>query len=153
MQKTIVAKEENVFGRPFRAEMDAGCVHFCDVLNSLPGIRTFDSCSGHGKLNYYICFEAEDEFALRSVVQFFDKVSPLKNRWCVKVESNDPPQSEDTYEQIFYVIFGPQNEKKACKDADFIASFIEAFVENGLDLPDPVIEEFLSKYPYYFKQD
>ena len=32
----------------YDADMDPECIWLCDVLNALPGIRTFESCCGHG---------------------------------------------------------------------------------------------------------
>lgn len=36
--------------------MDAECIAFCDMLNSLPKVRTFDSCCGHYREPYRIWF-------------------------------------------------------------------------------------------------
>jgi hypothetical protein len=30
-------------------DIDPHCVHLCDAINSIPGLETYESCSGHGK--------------------------------------------------------------------------------------------------------
>lgn len=37
--------------------MDAECVSLCDALNTLPGVTTLESCSGHGKSPFMIWFK------------------------------------------------------------------------------------------------
>jgi len=38
-------------------EMDPQCIELCDAMNCLPGITTFESCSGHGALAFTIWFK------------------------------------------------------------------------------------------------
>jgi len=37
--------------------MDPECIKICTALNELPGIRTFESCCGHGEHGFWIWFE------------------------------------------------------------------------------------------------
>lgn len=44
--------------------MDPECVALCDVLNTLPGIRTFESCCGHGEDPFRVFFWADGMVSL-----------------------------------------------------------------------------------------
>lgn len=44
--------------------MDPECVALCDVLNTLPGIRTFESCCGHGEHPFIVFFRADRHTSL-----------------------------------------------------------------------------------------
>ena len=37
-------------------DMDQECIELCNILNTLPGVTTFESCCGHCKERYYIWF-------------------------------------------------------------------------------------------------
>lgn len=41
-------------------DIDKECIPLCTVLNSLKGIKTFESCCGHGKRPFRIWFTAEN---------------------------------------------------------------------------------------------
>jgi len=47
--------------------MDAECIPLCDALNLLPGIKTFESCCGHGEKPFAIHFIAETLEALHPI--------------------------------------------------------------------------------------
>jgi hypothetical protein len=53
--------------------MDAECIPLCDALNLLPGIRTFESCCGHGNNEFLICFEADTIESLRPLLVAIDE--------------------------------------------------------------------------------
>lgn len=40
--------------------LDPECVKLCVALNKLPGIRTTESCCGHGKEKFHIWFDVTD---------------------------------------------------------------------------------------------
>ena len=40
--------------------MDPECIALCDALNSLPGIRTYESCCGHGRYEFMVFFWAKE---------------------------------------------------------------------------------------------
>lgn len=40
-------------------KMDSECVELCDALNSCPGIKTSESCCGHGKTPFRVWFSVE----------------------------------------------------------------------------------------------
>ena len=39
-------------------DIDTELVHLCDAMNTIPGLKTFESCSGHGERNIRIYFRA-----------------------------------------------------------------------------------------------
>lgn len=41
-------------------DMDVYCINLCNTLNRLPGCETYESCSGHGKHEYWIFFNCTD---------------------------------------------------------------------------------------------
>jgi len=41
--------------------MDKECIPICDMINSLPGLKTFESCCGHGKESFCIYFHVYSE--------------------------------------------------------------------------------------------
>lgn len=40
--------------------MDPECIALCDALNSLPGIRTYESCCGHGRREFMVFLWAKE---------------------------------------------------------------------------------------------
>jgi len=40
-------------------KIDKECISLCNTLNSIPGIKTFESCCGHGEAPFRIWFTAE----------------------------------------------------------------------------------------------
>lgn len=49
----------------FDPQMDSECILLCDILNTLPGIETFESCCGHGREPYRIFMKSLDPHGLR----------------------------------------------------------------------------------------
>ena len=41
---------------PLPFDMDDECIELCNLLNTLPGVTTFESCCGHLRYPYYIWF-------------------------------------------------------------------------------------------------
>jgi hypothetical protein len=61
--------------------MDPTCIPLCDELNALPGLRTFESCEGHGKHPFRIFFTAEKIESLAPLLE------TLSNGWPWLVEA------------------------------------------------------------------
>ena len=56
-------------------DMDKDMIPLCDALNSLPGVRTFFCCSGHGRGNegeFYISMGCSSMQSFRRVVESFN---------------------------------------------------------------------------------
>ena len=55
--------------KDYPADMDPECVALCDALNSFTGIRTIESCCGHGVENFRVHFYCETIEALGVIAQ------------------------------------------------------------------------------------
>ena len=52
-------------------KMDPECIALCEAMNKLPGIRTTESCCGHGERSYHIWFKADGLESLPKLVYWF----------------------------------------------------------------------------------
>ena len=52
--------------------IDKECVDLCDAINEIPGLRTTESCCGHGKTQYRIWFKVDNPEWLPSLLYFCD---------------------------------------------------------------------------------
>jgi hypothetical protein len=63
--------------------MDHECVSLCNAINSISGLRTIESCSGHGIQQYRIWFTATDMKSLHILMSLLgSNVWECKVRWC-----------------------------------------------------------------------
>ena len=53
-------------------DMDKECIALCDALNSLKGVRTFESCCGHLKGRYEIFFSVSNWYSLSLLARAAD---------------------------------------------------------------------------------
>ena len=51
--------------------MDTECIELCRAMNKVPGIRTIESCCGHGKTPYHIWFKANRLTSLPALLYWF----------------------------------------------------------------------------------
>ena len=52
--------------------LDIECEPLCHALSIMPGIRTVESCCGHGERPYHIWFEVQDLDNLPAALYYFD---------------------------------------------------------------------------------
>lgn len=52
----------------YPSSMDAECIPICNALNALPGIRTVESCCGHGEHPHRVFFTAQAVESLRPIL-------------------------------------------------------------------------------------
>jgi hypothetical protein len=97
----------------FPADMDPECIPLCTAMNKLPGIRTFESCHGHGQQPMWIFFWAADMRSLRSFL---------------KLVADSPWRVNATYatwgEGLYFCLEGPPQY------ADKLANKIETAIAN-----------------------
>ena len=108
------------------ADLDKECLSLCVALNKMPGIRTTESCCGHGQQPYRIFFQPDNLESLPELLYWLDKCHSGKPGWQVRV------YTDCVGEQAFFVIEGPAGAHGAC-DAEAIAILLEqagAFREN-----------------------
>jgi hypothetical protein len=62
MNVPICSKKEKVFAYTSNYDglMDTECIKICNYFNSLPGVKTSNSCCGHGSKTFSVFFECTD---------------------------------------------------------------------------------------------
>ena len=69
-------------------DIDHECYALCVALNKLPGIRTIESCCGHGNEPFRIYFEADTLEALPHLLYWFDSCHNNCTGWTVIVTTD-----------------------------------------------------------------
>lgn len=68
--------------------MDKECIELCDILNTLPGLKTFESCCGHLKDRYSIWFLCDNIDTLSRLGRAVCK-NYSDGKWEIVVDSTD----------------------------------------------------------------
>ena len=95
--------------------MDRECIRICDAMNALPGIRTCESCCGHGEEPHRIFFYAQTVENLKPILE-----SSHSSAWRVEVKWVN---GSDT---ICFMLEGPVGPSDMPGGADDFASWIES---------------------------
>lgn len=98
--------------------MDKECIKLCHALNMLPGIKTFESCCGHGNSEYSIYFLAKSLKDLPQLVFWFDICHCGFYDWKI-IAKTDCAMSP-----VSFVIKGPIGNE-AYEQSEQIAKLIE----------------------------
>ena len=106
------------------SELDAPCVKLCQAINRIPGLRTTQSCCGHGKRPFIIWFEVIDPKNLPILLYYCDPCH-VGFHWHCKV-TTDCAMSTPTYR-----IESQSKGKKAYKEATMIAEKLEGLFPLG----------------------
>ena len=70
--------------------MDKECIPLCDVLNTLPDVRTFESCCGHLKRKYVVYLYTDNPYSMAVIARALDRrYLPAKSLWEVTIETID----------------------------------------------------------------
>ncbi len=99
------------------AGVDKECVDLCQSISMVPGIRTVESCCGHGEEPYRIWFKADNQRLLPPLLWCFDGCHCGHYGWHIEA-TTDCGMSPVTY-----MIQGPVGEE-AYKQAEDIAELI-----------------------------
>jgi hypothetical protein len=102
--------------------MDKECIKLCKAMNKMPGIRTFESCCGHGRSPYHIWFLADSFESLPNLVYWFMGCHCGFYGWNVQVTTDCAASP------VHFMVEGPIG---AYEEADKIAGLIEEFVRTG----------------------
>lgn len=70
------------------ADMDSECVLLCNTLNRLPGLSTYESCSGHSERPFYIWFRCNNIDTLSRLGRVVDRRYSDGN-WEIVLDSCD----------------------------------------------------------------
>lgn len=138
------------YGPP--GEMDEECVRLCDALNCIPGIRTFESCCGHGLDPFQVWMTAE---SVNSLYILTKAINPIDDgpiylhdpgdadsvrSWSLEVQNTDT--------QDMPVIFHlhsdrrpPHNLKMLIRQADTISLHIHDFFVMATGTGTPPAED------------
>lgn len=88
----------------YGGKMDPEVVDLCNAMNALPGIRTFESCCGHGKYPFQIWFEVRDPAGLFFLVRCVDRRYWEHGwRWQISLSVGDLMR-EDGYRPTHYLL-------------------------------------------------
>lgn len=126
----------------YDGRMDAKCIELCDTLNSLPGIRTSESCCGHGRESFDIWLYVESMQHLVILGRVLDRRYGCPEGWTLVVDNTDQPENCP----IFWLTSGPVKGEQAYKDAKKLVESIkrhlnhENFVK-AFNIPLPKYEK------------
>ena len=95
--------------------MDMECIKLCEAMNTMPGIRTTESCCGHNKDNFHIWFDAENLDSLPALLYWFAGCHCGHYDWRVTVKT------DCAMNPVSFCVEGPVG---AYNEADDIACFI-----------------------------
>jgi len=114
------------------SDMDKECIVLCEAMNRLSGVRTVDSCCGHGKHRFRIYFAVDPFEALVPLLYWFDNWRFGAMGW--------RKYSTDSFRYpAYFFVEGPIGTK-AYETAGIIAGLLTDYVEKGED-PDLIWEE------------
>ena len=94
--------------------MDKECIEICNILNSLPSVKTSGSCSGHGRNSFSVFFNCTDWRSLSFIGRCIDcRYWKYGKNWEVMLSNSDINQTytviqlksvdikgEESYKQI-----------------------------------------------------
>jgi len=104
--------------------MDSEIIELCDAMNCLWGIRTIDSCSGHGKNPLTIFFEVRDPVGIFFLTRCVDKrYFKYGGSWSITLSVGDQ-KGEDGYLPTTYLLQNTTCGKQACKEANALIANI-----------------------------
>jgi hypothetical protein len=73
-------------------DMDTECIELCDILNSLPTVKTYESCWGHNKSNYIVFFTVTDWRSISFLARCIDsRYCNWQSNWILYAYNNDTP--------------------------------------------------------------
>ena len=79
--------------------MDKECIELCNELNSLKGVKTFESCCGHYKQPYIIFMTISNFYSLSLLARAFD-IRYSSGKWAIKISSTDTPRKKSGIENV-----------------------------------------------------
>lgn len=80
--------ELNEIAHLLPADVDCECISICNTLNRLPGLITYESCSGHEERPFYVWFRCDNIDTLSRLGRAVDKRYSDGN-WEIVLDSCD----------------------------------------------------------------
>ena len=89
------SKDEMCINLKYDDNMDAECVGLCDMINSLDGCETFESCCGHGVRPYSIYFFCDSHYSLAVLARSVDRrYLNSWTQWIITLETTENSDRE-----------------------------------------------------------
>ena len=101
--------------------IDIECLALCEALNLYPGIKTCQSCCGHGKKPFKIWFTVKNLVDLPEVCYYFDRCHCDCEDWNIKVHT------DCGMSPVVFLIEGPIG-KRGYKEAEKIAKLLTDWI-------------------------
>ena len=99
--------------------MDDECIGLCDALNRIPGIRTLESCCGHGRHGFWVWFTITEPYKNLTVVgRVFDNRYGGLEGWNCILDCTDCPETSPVFLISSNQIMGPLAYDQANKIAE-----------------------------------
>ena len=86
--------------KKYDKKMDKECILLCDVINSIPGLKTIESCCGHNENSFNIWFYIRDEqkvHNLNLIGRVFDQRYGGISGWSCTLVNGDIPNHAITF--------------------------------------------------------
>ncbi len=99
-------------------DIDKECIPLCDAINKIKGLKTTESCCGHGKDEFRIWFSVNKDNELELLLYYIDSCHVGFN-WEVKLHTDCSMCKPK------YGLYSLTKGKKAYKEANKIAKAIE----------------------------
>lgn len=116
----------------YEGKMDKEVIGLCDKLNSIPGIKTVESCSGHNKTSFNIWFKYDrpENDGLMLLVRSIDsRYWEYGNDWSITLSVSDI--MEDDSRPVMYLISsGDVKGKEAYKQAKDLIDNIDHHINH-----------------------
>lgn len=121
--KVKVVSRRKFSGRGYYGRrMDPEVVKLCDALNSLPSVKTVESCCGHGERPFAIWLRIDSSVALRFLGRCLShRYWTYGHNWTLKVDNDDTTKAG----AIFLLHSGKIRGEEAYAQAEDLVSCME----------------------------
>lgn len=111
----------------YDGNMDKECIHICDALNSIPDVRTTESCCGHCKDRFRIFFTCDNPHSLAIIARVFDRrYIGTSQPWYVELQTKD----DGAYDYFIHSETKYDSEEVMMKDVNQIIENIEHWCDD-----------------------
>jgi hypothetical protein len=108
----------------YKGKMDEQCIEICDAMNSIDGVETFESCSGHSKHTFRIFFTITNSRGVYAVLRANDPRYGGPN-WKCEASTTDIPKT-----CVCLCLESRCTGKKAYSEAKLISNNIIEILDN-----------------------
>ncbi len=106
----------------YDGNMDKECIHICDALNSIPDVRTTESCCGHCNDRFMIFLTCDNSHSLAIIARVFDRrYIGTSQPWYIELQTKD----DGGYDYFIHSETKYDSEEAMMKDVNQIIANIE----------------------------